>query len=182
MWNWPTGFCARVRGTFQLRILVSWNVDPFLYQFFCLCIVEVATSRKRILIQTSWSTGAREYFTHNLKAKMEADGKPIPNFQSTFKYVNNAQCLAIGIALPAVCELIVALRFWTRRKQKARKDLDDWLILVGLLWVCAMGVCFIIGMVKEGSSGKSLLIIYQVLAKRSWVIQRNLIQTFQMKN
>ncbi|KAH8649695.1 hypothetical protein BGZ60DRAFT_534571 [Tricladium varicosporioides] len=76
---------------------------------------------------------------------MEADSKPTPNFQSTFKYVNNAQCQAIGIALPAVCILIVALRFWTRRKQKARTDFDDWLILAGLLWVCAMGVCFIIG-------------------------------------
>lgn len=51
----------------------------------------------------------------------------------TFKYNDAEQVLSIGIALPAVCIVIVGLRFCTRILQNAKLGLDDWLSLGGLV-------------------------------------------------
>ena len=55
------------------------------------------------------------------------------SFKFSFHYVNGQDTMAIGIALPIVCILIVALRFWTRNLQKVIVGLDDWLIVGGLV-------------------------------------------------
>jgi hypothetical protein len=41
--------------------------------------------------------------------------------------------MAIGITLPIVCVLVVALRYWTRYLQKVKVGVDDWFILAGLV-------------------------------------------------
>lgn len=51
----------------------------------------------------------------------------------TFKYNDAGQVLSIGTAIPAVCIVIVALRFLTRILQHATLGLDDWLSLGGLV-------------------------------------------------
>lgn len=51
----------------------------------------------------------------------------------TFKYNDAGQVLSIGTAIPAVCIVIVGLRFLTRTLQQARSGLDDWLSLGGLV-------------------------------------------------
>jgi hypothetical protein len=53
--------------------------------------------------------------------------------QFTIKFVNGNDLMAIGIALPIVCALIVALRYWTRYLQKVKASTDDWLIFAGLV-------------------------------------------------
>lgn len=49
----------------------------------------------------------------------------------TFSFVNASETIAIGSALPIVCVIVVALRFFTRTRQVAHVGLDDWLILAG---------------------------------------------------
>ena len=51
----------------------------------------------------------------------------------TFKYNDAEQVLSIGTAIPAVCIVIVGLRFLTRTLQRAKLGLDDWLSLGGLV-------------------------------------------------
>jgi hypothetical protein len=57
--------------------------------------------------------------------------------------------MSMGIAMPVVCILMVALRLATRRIQNIRLGSDDWLIIAGLWAVIAMGICFIYGAVKK---------------------------------
>lgn len=51
----------------------------------------------------------------------------------TFHFVDAQACIAIGSALPAVCLILVALRFWTRRLQKVQIGTDDWWAVAGLV-------------------------------------------------
>lgn len=67
----------------------------------------------------------------------------------TFSYNDASQVLSIGTAIPAVCIVIVALRFFTRTLQHATLGLDDWLSLGGLITVIGMGACLIDGVVKK---------------------------------
>ena len=53
--------------------------------------------------------------------------------QFTFKYNDADQVLWIGTALPAVCIVIVGLRFCTRILQNLKLGWDDWLSLGGLV-------------------------------------------------
>ena len=53
--------------------------------------------------------------------------------KSTSMFNDADQVLSIGIAIPAVCIVIVGLRFLTRSLQKAKLGLDDWLSLGGLV-------------------------------------------------
>ena len=51
----------------------------------------------------------------------------------TFHFVDAQESIAIGSALPAVCLIVVALRFWTRRLQKVQIGMDDWWAVAGLV-------------------------------------------------
>ena len=51
----------------------------------------------------------------------------------TFHFVNARESIAVGSALPGVCLIVVALRFWTRRLQKVHIGMDDWWAVVGLV-------------------------------------------------
>ena len=51
----------------------------------------------------------------------------------TFHFVNAQESIAVGSALPAVCLIVVALRFWTRRLQKVQIGIDDWWAVAGLV-------------------------------------------------
>lgn len=51
----------------------------------------------------------------------------------TFPFNDAHQVISIGVALPAVCILVVSLRFLTRFLQNVRTGLDDWLSLGGLV-------------------------------------------------
>lgn len=51
----------------------------------------------------------------------------------TFPSVDAQESIAIGLALPAVCLVVVALRFWTRRLQKVQTGMDDWWAVAGLV-------------------------------------------------
>ena len=51
----------------------------------------------------------------------------------TFPSVNAQESIALGSALPAVCLIVVALRFWTRRLQKVQIGIDDWWAVAGLV-------------------------------------------------
>ncbi|KAF2115243.1 hypothetical protein BDV96DRAFT_646257 [Lophiotrema nucula] len=62
-----------------------------------------------------------------------------------FPYASTGDCYAIGIALPAVAMVVVGLRMYTRRTQRAALGADDWLIVGGLVSIIAMGICFIYG-------------------------------------
>ena len=84
----------------------------------------------------------------------------------TFKYVDSAKTIAIGVTLPAVCIAVVSLRFYTRSQSSVRLGTDDWLIVGGLVSflvgitdrmstdcifeMCSigMGICLIYGKVK----------------------------------
>ena len=48
-------------------------------------------------------------------------------------YVNASHTLSLGAALPAVCIMIVAMRFYVRRHQRTSVSIDDWLILGALV-------------------------------------------------
>ena len=63
----------------------------------------------------------------------------------TFKYVDSAETIAIGAALPVVCIAVVSLRFYTRSQSSARLGIDDWLILGGLV---SLLVGVIVGMLS----------------------------------
>lgn len=51
----------------------------------------------------------------------------------TFPFNDAHEVISIGVALPAVCILVVSLRFSTRLLQNIRTGLDDWLSLGGLV-------------------------------------------------
>ena len=55
------------------------------------------------------------------------------SFTFTFAYGDSREVIAIGAALPAVCIVVVFLRFITRFLSKNRIGVDDWLILGGLV-------------------------------------------------
>lgn len=46
---------------------------------------------------------------------------------SNYKFVNGRDTVAIGIAMPVICVLIVGMRFLTRILQKSYVGIDDWL-------------------------------------------------------
>ena len=48
-------------------------------------------------------------------------------------YVNGGSVIAIGVIFPVLGTVSVALRFGVRRKRKNGLELDDWLILAGLV-------------------------------------------------
>lgn len=62
-----------------------------------------------------------------------------------FHLVTPRQVLAAGFTLPLVCILVVGLRFYTRRTQKSRLGVDDWLIALGAIMLVGMGACLIVG-------------------------------------
>lgn len=62
-----------------------------------------------------------------------ANANPAGQSLFTFKYNDVEQVLSIGTAIPAVCVVIVGLRFLTRALQNAKLGLDDWLSLGGLV-------------------------------------------------
>jgi hypothetical protein len=51
----------------------------------------------------------------------------------TFHFVDAQETIALGAALPAVCILVLGLRFFTRRLQKVQVGIDDWLAVGGLV-------------------------------------------------
>ena len=53
------------------------------------------------------------------------------HFTYTFHSVDAQESIAIGSALPAVCLIVVALRFWTRKLQKVQIGADDWWAVAG---------------------------------------------------
>ena len=57
----------------------------------------------------------------------------LKHFTYTFDFVDAQESIAVGSALPAVCLIVVALRFWTRRLQKVQIGMDDWLAVAGLV-------------------------------------------------
>ncbi|KAL8651412.1 MAG: hypothetical protein Q9226_004719 [Calogaya cf. arnoldii] len=70
----------------------------------------------------------------------------------TFRFVNASETIALGSALPAVCVVVIGLRFLTRRLQNVKVGMDDWLALCGLFAVIGMGACLIAG-ASLGSMG-----------------------------
>ncbi|MCJ1440998.1 MAG: hypothetical protein MMC23_001484 [Stictis urceolatum] len=72
------------------------------------------------------------------------------SFTFTFAYGDSREVIAIGAALPAVCIVVVFLRFITRFLSKNRIGVDDWLILGGLISVIGLGACLIIGAAGGG--------------------------------
>ena len=54
-------------------------------------------------------------------------------FTFTFQFVNAQETIAVGAALPVVCAVVVALRFFTRWLQNIRVGIDDWLAVGGLV-------------------------------------------------
>ena len=48
---------------------------------------------------------------------------------TTFKYIAPGEVWSLGIVLPIVATVIVALRFNARRRQRLPFGADDWLIL-----------------------------------------------------
>ncbi|KAK0511778.1 hypothetical protein JMJ35_006351 [Cladonia borealis] len=63
----------------------------------------------------------------------------------TFRFVDAQESIAIGSALPVVCLIVVALRFWTRRLQKVQICMDDWWAVASLLAVIGGGACLVNG-------------------------------------
>ena len=62
------------------------------------------------------------------------------DFKFTFHFVNARETIALGSALLAVCLIVIALRFLTRKLQKAKVGTDDWLALCGLVYNSPMGL------------------------------------------
>ena len=62
------------------------------------------------------------------------------DFKFTFHFVNAKETIALGSALPAVCLVVIASRFLTRKLQKAKVGNDDWLALCGLVCDSPMGL------------------------------------------
>ena len=57
------------------------------------------------------------------------------DYKFIFQLVNAKEKIALGSALPAVCIIVVALRFLTRRLQNVKVGIDDWLAVCGLVRV-----------------------------------------------
>ena len=51
----------------------------------------------------------------------------------SFRYVSPGEMIAASTVLPALSIIIVALRFYVRKTQRAQIGIDDWLILPGLV-------------------------------------------------
>ncbi|KAI1342358.1 hypothetical protein F5Y15DRAFT_300274 [Xylariaceae sp. FL0016] len=51
----------------------------------------------------------------------------------------NQSAIAVGISFPIIDGILVALRFYTRRKFKAELEIDDWLCIPA--WFCLTGCC-----------------------------------------
>jgi len=60
--------------------------------------------------------------------------------------------LSLGIVMPILCIVLVAIRFYVRRYQKGGLGPDDWLALATLPFIIGMGACLIAG-VKLGVMG-----------------------------
>ncbi|MCJ1401060.1 hypothetical protein MMC11_004272 [Xylographa trunciseda] len=78
-------------------------------------------------------------------------------FFRTASYLGAGSCLAMGAVSITLCVFVVALRFYTRNKQKARMGVDDWLMLPTLVAVIGMGACLLIG-ADNGALGKPLVL------------------------
>lgn len=50
-----------------------------------------------------------------------------------FYYEDPAAVIALGAILPAIDVVVVALRFYARRKQKLQLMVDDWLVVPALV-------------------------------------------------
>lgn len=61
------------------------------------------------------------------------DAGIMADFKFAFQFVNAKETIALGSALPAVCMIVVALRFLTRRLQNVIVGIDDWLAVCGLV-------------------------------------------------
>ncbi|KAM3084557.1 hypothetical protein ACMFMG_001340 [Clarireedia jacksonii] len=70
--------------------------------------------------------------------------------------------LAEATILPVLCIVVITLRFYARRTQKAKIGPDDWLALVGALCTIILGVLLIIG-VKKKAYGYPTINEYQGL-------------------
>ena len=57
---------------------------------------------------------------------------------SNYKFVDGQETIGIGIAIPLICILVVALRFLTRVLQRAHIGIDDWLSAASLVRVTAI--------------------------------------------
>lgn len=84
----------------------------------------------------------------------------------TFRYVDSAETIAIGAALPSVCIAVVSLRFYIQSQSSVRLGIDDWLIMGGLvssllgvmvsmqtncttkIYFIGMGICLVYGKAK----------------------------------
>lgn len=73
-----------------------------------------------------------------------------------FVYATPGHILAAGAALPAVCILVVALRFYARMIRHSARDrrrspfgIDDYLILPALALVIGMGIALIVGVERK---------------------------------
>ena len=52
----------------------------------------------------------------------------------SFKYATPGEMLAVCTVLPVLSIIVVALRLYARRIQRAQIGIDDWLILSGLVY------------------------------------------------
>ncbi|MCJ1437277.1 hypothetical protein MMC27_006663 [Xylographa pallens] len=63
----------------------------------------------------------------------------------SFVYATPGNIVAAASVLPALSIVLVSLRFYTRRIQRAQIGIDDWLTLPGLVMVVGAGIALIIG-------------------------------------
>lgn len=68
------------------------------------------------------------------------------DFTFTFQFVDAKETIALATALPAVCIVVVGLRFFTRRLQHVEIGIDDWLAVCGLV-----GLHSILGWMADSS-------------------------------
>ncbi|KAF2831052.1 hypothetical protein CC86DRAFT_134230 [Ophiobolus disseminans] len=61
-----------------------------------------------------------------------------------------ANVIACGIVFPIVAGGVVALRFYCRRIQRVKLEVDDWLTLPAWLFMTGMAICIVIGVYKRG--------------------------------
>lgn len=62
---------------------------------------------------------------------------------ATIALVDAPNALAAAVVLPVVCAAVVALRFYTRYRQRAERGPDDWLTIPALVLLAGMSACII---------------------------------------
>ena len=67
----------------------------------------------------------------------------------SFSYVTPGEMLAAASTLSAVAIILVGLRFYVRKMQRAHIGIDDWLIVIGLAMTVAVGITLIIGLLHQ---------------------------------